>query len=132
MQDHGIRLFCLSGNVYRTFRSLGLASGNSILRFFFQANSSSSAFCSRRDCFSNRMNCRGQSAVDSGRVGPLQILRFYRAWISIARVFPKLPLGNHCNSGGDTSLAACFPALVMKLLDFVALYGCFLMPGWGQ
>jgi purine-cytosine permease-like protein len=27
-----------------------------------------------------------------------------------------------------TSVAACFPALVMKLLDFVALYGLVLMP----
>ncbi len=27
-----------------------------------------------------------------------------------------------------TTVAACFPALVMKLLDFVALYGLILMP----
>jgi purine-cytosine permease-like protein len=30
--------------------------------------------------------------------------------------------------GATTSAAACFPALVMKLLDFVALYGLLLMP----
>jgi purine-cytosine permease-like protein len=30
--------------------------------------------------------------------------------------------------GAITTLAACFPALVMKLLDFVALYGLILMP----
>ena len=30
--------------------------------------------------------------------------------------------------GAITTLAACFPALVMKLLDFVALYGLVLMP----
>ena len=30
--------------------------------------------------------------------------------------------------GGITTLAACFPGLVMKLLDFVALYGLILMP----
>jgi len=30
--------------------------------------------------------------------------------------------------GSITTLAACFPALVMKLLDFVALYGLVLMP----
>ncbi len=30
--------------------------------------------------------------------------------------------------GAITSLASCFPALVMKLLDFVALYGLILMP----
>ncbi len=31
-------------------------------------------------------------------------------------------------TGFITSIAACFPALVMKLLDFVALYGLVLMP----
>lgn len=31
-------------------------------------------------------------------------------------------------AGFVTTLAACFPALVMKLLDFVALYGLILMP----
>ena len=31
-------------------------------------------------------------------------------------------------AGLVTTLAACFPALVMKLLDFVALYGLILMP----
>ena len=30
--------------------------------------------------------------------------------------------------GMITTAAACFPALVMKLLDFVALYGLILMP----
>jgi cytosine/uracil/thiamine/allantoin permease len=30
--------------------------------------------------------------------------------------------------GVITTLASCFPALVMKLLDFVALYGLILMP----
>jgi len=31
-------------------------------------------------------------------------------------------------AGVITTIAACFPALVMKLLDFVALYGLVLMP----
>jgi purine-cytosine permease-like protein len=31
-------------------------------------------------------------------------------------------------TGAVTTLAACFPALVMKLLDFVALYGLLLVP----
>jgi purine-cytosine permease-like protein len=31
-------------------------------------------------------------------------------------------------TGLITTIAACFPALVMKLLDFVALYGLILMP----
>ena len=30
--------------------------------------------------------------------------------------------------GTITTIAACFPALVMKLLEFVALYGLVLMP----
>jgi purine-cytosine permease-like protein len=31
-------------------------------------------------------------------------------------------------TGFATTIAACFPALVMRLLDFVALYGLLLMP----
>jgi len=31
-------------------------------------------------------------------------------------------------AGAVTTIAACFPALVMKLLEFVALYGLILMP----
>ena len=31
-------------------------------------------------------------------------------------------------TGVATTIAACFPALVMKLMDFVALYGLLLMP----
>lgn len=31
-------------------------------------------------------------------------------------------------AGAVTTVAACFPALVMRLLDFVALYGLILMP----
>mgnify|MGYP006295846121 CR=1 FL=1 len=31
-------------------------------------------------------------------------------------------------TGAATTVAACFPALVMKLMDFVALYGLLLMP----
>ena len=49
--------------------------------------------------------------------------------IGFARDFPKVPtLKIIAAVGGITSLVACFPALVMKLLDFVALYGLLLMP----
>jgi purine-cytosine permease-like protein len=53
----------------------------------------------------------------------------YRAGLAIQSIVPnvkrwKVTLG----VGFVTTIAACFPALVMKLLDFVALYGLVLMP----
>ena len=53
----------------------------------------------------------------------------YRAGLAIQSIMPtsktwKVTL----IVGGITTLAACFPGLVMKLLDFVALYGLILMP----
>ncbi|MFP4091986.1 MAG: purine-cytosine permease family protein [Cyclobacteriaceae bacterium] len=53
----------------------------------------------------------------------------YRAGLAIQGIMPhvkrwKVTLG----VGLFTTLAACFPALVMLLLDFVALYGLVLMP----
>jgi len=53
----------------------------------------------------------------------------YRAGLALQVATPdwkrwKVTLG----AGLVTTLAACFPALVMKLLDFVALYGLILMP----
>ncbi|WP_051287052.1 purine-cytosine permease family protein [Algoriphagus mannitolivorans] len=53
----------------------------------------------------------------------------YRAGLALQGIFPKVPTWKiTAVVGGITSLAACFPALVMKLLDFVALYGLLLMP----
>lgn len=53
----------------------------------------------------------------------------YRAGLALQGVFPKLKTWKVTAwVGAVTSLAACFPALVMKLLDFVALYGLVLMP----
>lgn len=53
----------------------------------------------------------------------------YRAGLALQGIFPKIPTWKiTAIVGGITSLAACFPALVMKLLDFVALYGLLLMP----
>lgn len=53
----------------------------------------------------------------------------YRAGLAIQGIFPgtktwKITL----IVGLITTLAACFPALVMRLLEFVALYGLILMP----
>lgn len=53
----------------------------------------------------------------------------YRAGLALQAIFPKVPTWKiTAVVGGITSVAACFPALVMKLLDFVALYGLLLMP----
>ena len=53
----------------------------------------------------------------------------YRAGLAIQSINPvwkrwKVTL----LTGLVTTIAACFPALVMKLLDFVAIYGLLLMP----
>ncbi len=53
----------------------------------------------------------------------------YRAGLALQIITPdwkrwKMTLA----AGTVTTIAACFPALVMKLLDFVALYGLILMP----
>ena len=53
----------------------------------------------------------------------------YRAGLALQGIFPKVKTWKiTAIVGGITSLAACFPALVMRLLDFVALYGLVLMP----
>ena len=53
----------------------------------------------------------------------------YRAGLALQAIFPKVSTWKITATVGlVTSLAACFPALVMKLLDFVALYGLLLMP----
>jgi len=53
----------------------------------------------------------------------------YRAGLALQAIRPKWKTWKvTAVVGGITTLAACFPALVMKLLDFVALYGLLLMP----
>jgi purine-cytosine permease-like protein len=53
----------------------------------------------------------------------------YRAGLAFQAVVPKHRRWKvTLVTGLITTLAACFPALVMKLLDFVALYGLILMP----
>lgn len=53
----------------------------------------------------------------------------YRAGLAIQAIMPKSKTWKVTFLvGAVTTLAACFPALVMKLLEFVALYGLVLMP----
>ncbi len=53
----------------------------------------------------------------------------YRAGLAIQGMMPSVRRWKVTLAVGVvTTLAACFPALVMRLLDFVALYGLILMP----
>jgi purine-cytosine permease-like protein len=53
----------------------------------------------------------------------------YRAGLALQSIVPKWKTWKvTLITGLVTTLAACFPALVMKLLDFVAIYGFLLMP----
>ena len=53
----------------------------------------------------------------------------YRAGLAIQSINPKWKTWKvTLFVGFITTLAACFPALVMRLLEFVALYGLILMP----
>jgi purine-cytosine permease-like protein len=53
----------------------------------------------------------------------------YRAGLAFQSLNPKWKRWKvTLVTGLITSLVACFPALVMRLLDFVALYGLILMP----
>lgn len=53
----------------------------------------------------------------------------YRAGLAVQSVLPKTKTWKVTLIVGlITTIAACFPGLVMKLLDFVALYGLILMP----
>ncbi|GAA5221304.1 purine-cytosine permease family protein [Membranihabitans marinus] len=53
----------------------------------------------------------------------------YRAGLAVQSILPNIKTWKITFIvGAITTLAACFPALVMKLLEFVALYGLLLMP----
>ena len=53
----------------------------------------------------------------------------YRAGLAIQAIMPNSKTWKVTFIvGAVTTLAACFPALVMRLLEFVALYGLILMP----
>jgi purine-cytosine permease-like protein len=53
----------------------------------------------------------------------------YRAGLALQTASPNWRRWKVTAAAGlGTTIAACFPALVMRLLDFVALYGLILMP----
>ncbi len=53
----------------------------------------------------------------------------YRAGLALQTASPNWKRWKVTAAAGlGTTIAACFPALVMRLLDFVALYGLILMP----
>ncbi|XOV91318.1 MAG: purine-cytosine permease family protein [Bacteroidota bacterium] len=53
----------------------------------------------------------------------------YRAGLALQAIVPSSKTWKvTAFTGIITTIAACFPGLVMKLLDFVALYGLMLMP----
>lgn len=53
----------------------------------------------------------------------------YRAGLAVQSLVPKWKTWKvTLITGLVTTIAACFPGLVMKLLDFVAIYGFLLMP----
>ena len=53
----------------------------------------------------------------------------YRAGLALQIVTPNWPRWKvTLAAGGVTAVVGCFPAIFMKLLDFVAIYGLMLMP----
>ena len=55
--------------------------------------------------------------------------KIYRAGLALQAIMPNSKTWKVTLVVGlITTTAACFPALVMRLLDFVALYGLLLMP----
>lgn len=94
---------------------------------FLQANSGSQEFAPGQIAFQTLGIAGAVCVVIAGWTTANPTI--YRAGLALQGIFPKVPTWKiTAIVGGITSLAACFPALVMKLLDFVALYGLLLMP----
>jgi purine-cytosine permease-like protein len=94
---------------------------------FLQSNSSSSAFAPGEIAFQTAGIAGAVCVIVAGWTTANPTI--YRAGLALQGIFPKTSTWKiTAIVGGITSLAACFPALVMKLLDFVALYGLLLMP----
>nr|WP_288369716.1 hypothetical protein [uncultured Algoriphagus sp.] len=103
-----------------------LASGI-LYSVFLQANSGSQEFAPGQIAFQTLGTAGAICVVIAGWTTANPTI--YRAGLALQGIFPKVPTWKiTAIVGGVTSLAACFPALVMKLLDFVALYGLLLMP----
>jgi len=81
-----------------------------------------------RIVFFKRRNCRAVSVLVAV-LDPLPNPTIYRAWISIARDFPKTATcENHCIVGGVLSLCRLFPAFGDGRDLILCLYGLLLMP----
>lgn len=94
---------------------------------FLQANSASQEFAPGQIAYSTLGIAGAVCVVVAGWTTANPTI--YRAGLALQGIFPKVPTWKiTAIVGGITSIAACFPALVMKLLDFVALYGLLLMP----
>jgi purine-cytosine permease-like protein len=94
---------------------------------FLQANSASSAFAPGEIAFQTAGIAGAVCVVVAGWTTANPTI--YRAGLALQGILPKTATWKiTAIVGGITSIAACFPALVMKLLDFVALYGLLLMP----
>jgi purine-cytosine permease-like protein len=94
---------------------------------FLQANASSQEFAPGAIAFQTAGIAGAVCVIVAGWTTANPTI--YRAGLALQGVFPKVPTWKiTAFVGGITSLAACFPALVMRLLDFVALYGLLLMP----
>lgn len=94
---------------------------------FLQANTSSQAFAPGAIAFETAGIAGAFCVIVAGWTTANPTI--YRAGLALQGMFPKIPTWKiTAIVGAITSLAACFPALVMQLLDFVALYGLLLMP----
>jgi purine-cytosine permease-like protein len=94
---------------------------------FLQANAASSAFAPGEIAFQTAGIAGAVCVIVAGWTTANPTI--YRAGLALQGIFPKTATWKiTAIVGGITSIAACFPALVMKLLDFVALYGLLLMP----
>ncbi|WP_075350424.1 purine-cytosine permease family protein [Algoriphagus marinus] len=94
---------------------------------FLQSNSASTSFAPGEIAFQTAGIAGAVCVIVAGWTTANPTI--YRAGLALQGIFPKTHTWKiTAIVGGITSLAACFPALVMKLLDFVALYGLLLMP----
>ena len=118
--------FLTFGGVYLGHFLAWIASGI-LYAVFLQANSNSQEFAPGEIAFQTAGIAGAVCVIVAGWTTANPTI--YRAGLALQAIFPKIPTWKiTAIVGGITSLAACFPALVMRLLDFVALYGLLLMP----
>lgn len=118
--------FLTFGGVYIGHFLAWIASGI-LYAVFLQANSDSQEFAPGEIAFQTAGIAGAVCVIVAGWTTANPTI--YRAGLALQAIFPKVPTWKiTAIVGGITSLAACFPALVMRLLDFVALYGLLLMP----